>query len=196
MPRRAFALIALAMAGLALPAAAAEDGPYCEDLWFARNLIFDRAGYCFGSPLGQALFDNADCTEAAPDLPPDLAARVAQIRALEAEFSCAIDTDRTSLTYEAELNEYRAMIDVPIRGYGESGCIGYRGAPVAVHAGAGPDTPVIGQILPGMSIGFAHWPLNGWDFVSVHPEGFGTENVKSGWVRLGEGPPPCDGYAG
>ena len=34
---------------------------HCEEWWFTRNLVFDRAGYCFSSPLGQAVFDNSDC---------------------------------------------------------------------------------------------------------------------------------------
>ena len=32
---------------LAAPAAASS----CEEMWFVRNLVFDRAGMCFGSPL-------------------------------------------------------------------------------------------------------------------------------------------------
>ena len=28
----------------------------CDDLWFTRNLLFSRAGYCFGSVLGQTVF--------------------------------------------------------------------------------------------------------------------------------------------
>ena len=26
----------------------------CEDLWFSRNQLYDRAGYCFSTPLGLA----------------------------------------------------------------------------------------------------------------------------------------------
>ena len=44
---------------IASPAAASD---VCHDLWFTRNLIMDRAGYCFGSMLGKATFDNSDCT--------------------------------------------------------------------------------------------------------------------------------------
>ena len=43
--------LALLCALLASPAAASD---VCDDLWFTRNLIMDRAGYCFGSVLGRA----------------------------------------------------------------------------------------------------------------------------------------------
>ena len=33
----------------------------CDELWLTRNMVFDRAGYCFGSNLGEAIFDNSDC---------------------------------------------------------------------------------------------------------------------------------------
>ena len=52
MIMRRAAICAFVVAG---PAAADER---CHDLWFARNAIMDRAGYCFGSVLGQAVFDN------------------------------------------------------------------------------------------------------------------------------------------
>jgi len=56
------AFLALLLAALAAPAAALE---ICDELWFTRNLIYDRAGYCFSSPLGRAVFDNSDCTGSA-----------------------------------------------------------------------------------------------------------------------------------
>jgi len=43
----------------------------CDSLWYQRNLIYDRKGYCFQSPRGQAAFSNEGCTEglAAGDIP-------------------------------------------------------------------------------------------------------------------------------
>ncbi len=34
---------------------------YCDDLWFTRNLILNRAGECIITPQAEALFDNSDC---------------------------------------------------------------------------------------------------------------------------------------
>jgi hypothetical protein len=33
----------------------------CYDLWYERNAIYDRNGFCFSSDLGQQTFDNSDC---------------------------------------------------------------------------------------------------------------------------------------
>ena len=73
--------------------ALANDG--CDDLWFTRNLIFDQVGYCFGSPLGQAVFDNADCTAKTPQLSDQDRTRVDAIEAEEARWDCRVDTSKT-----------------------------------------------------------------------------------------------------
>ena len=177
------------------PPALAQDA-WCEDWWFARNLIFDRAGQCFASPLGQALFDNTDCTTRNPVLDREAAEIVAQIRALETENACAVDTGRTALTYPETLEPYRAMLDIPVRDMGESGCLGYRGAPVAILAGARPEAAVIGWLEPGMSVGFAHVGRRGYDYVQVFPVAGSIDGGFSGWAVIGPDPLPCDGYAG
>ncbi|MCK5500992.1 MAG: YARHG domain-containing protein, partial [Tritonibacter mobilis] len=65
---------------LALAAATpAVAGDYCADLWFTRNAIIDRAGYCFGSTLGQRLFDNGDCIAKSVSLSDADKAKVALI---------------------------------------------------------------------------------------------------------------------
>ena len=40
----------------------------CEQLWLARNQIFNKNGYCFGGPRGQEIFDNSDCYTSEPVL--------------------------------------------------------------------------------------------------------------------------------
>jgi len=40
----------------------------CDELWIARNEIFDRNGYCFRSARGQDYFDNSDCTSDSQDI--------------------------------------------------------------------------------------------------------------------------------
>lgn len=182
---------------LATPLSAQQDDPLCEDLWFARNLIHDRAGYCFSSPLGQAQFDNSDCTTRNATLAPAQAALVARIRQSEAQYSCNLDTNRTWLTYPDELEPYRRMADVPVRDFGATGCIGYRGPVLTLRNGASHAAAAIGQLRPGASITFAHWPLNGWSYVSIYPQGYAPDGPADwGWVAIGEGMPPCDSYAG
>ena len=84
----------LALILLASPAAAAD---VCDDLWFTRNLIMDRAGYCFGSALGQAVFDNGNCIGKSVSLSTQLQRQVAEIRELEKQIPCKVDTARTRL---------------------------------------------------------------------------------------------------
>ena len=64
-------------------------GMTCEQLWIARNEIFDRNGYCFRSERGQAYFDNADCTSDSQDILSELEwQNVDLIRQVEAEKQC------------------------------------------------------------------------------------------------------------
>ena len=49
---RLFGMIFMLLS-IAPPVVAQEDDPPCDELWFARNLLFDRAGHCFDSTLGQ-----------------------------------------------------------------------------------------------------------------------------------------------
>ena len=78
------------------PPLAAQDAAPCDELWFARNLIFDRAGYCFGSRLGRAVFDNTDCSTTAPKFDARAAENVAALHAAETEYGCTIEIGRAS----------------------------------------------------------------------------------------------------
>lgn len=40
----------------------------CQDLWYARNLIYHQNGYCFQSDRARAVFDTSSCTTRAPQL--------------------------------------------------------------------------------------------------------------------------------
>ena len=34
----------------------------CQNLWYVRNSIYDRKGYCFKTQDGKETFDNSDCS--------------------------------------------------------------------------------------------------------------------------------------
>lgn len=55
----------------------------CDEMWFIRNLHFDRAGYCFGSTLGQNIFDNAGCTGKDVQLSSEAQKSIAFIKEME-----------------------------------------------------------------------------------------------------------------
>jgi hypothetical protein len=80
------------MTGL-VPLAAAQN---CWDLWYERNAIFDRNGYCFSTRLGQETFDNADCWTRTPNLSQGEQRRVAEIKRQEQRLGCAISPGSSS----------------------------------------------------------------------------------------------------
>ncbi|MEZ5924660.1 MAG: caspase family protein [Hyphomicrobiaceae bacterium] len=64
-------------------------GLSCDQLWVARNEIFDRRGYCFTSGKGQSYFDNSDCTGASQSiLSKTEKANVSTIKDVEAAQGC------------------------------------------------------------------------------------------------------------
>lgn len=176
--------------------AAALDDYVCDDLWFTRNLIFDRAGYCFGSPLGQIVFNNADCTTNTPKISANDQAIVSHIREIEAEWDCNLDTSRKSLQLQM-LELRRSLDDLPIATGYESGCVGWLGEPLALRSGSSDLAREIGQINRGNYIGWAHEDIGDWSFVTVTDR---TGNLLSmGWVSIpgfGTGQMPCEGFAG
>lgn len=149
---------------------------YCDEIWFTRNLIFDQAGYCFGSPLGQAIFDNADCTPGAVTLAPQQQAMVDTLIAEADYWECKTDTSGLRLNI-AQPELRRRMQQMPIPTPYESACIGYRGAPIALHSGRNEAAPVTGQIATGEMIVWSFEAVEGWQFL-VSPSGQGM-----GWMR-------------
>ena len=162
---------------------------FCDELWLTRNTVFDRNGVCFQSPLGQVIFDNNDCDTAAPPLSSADKAFVAQIRDIEGQFACQVDTNRTSLDV-AHVGIRLALADLPILSGTESSCLGYNGPALFLTAGRHPDTAISGEILPGMNVNFAHIAEDGMEFVIL-------ENGEMGWVgSVLIAPEVCDAFAG
>lgn len=168
----------------------------CDDLWFTRNLVFDKAGYCFSTPLGQAVFDNSDCTSKSPQLPRDAQAFVAWVKLQEAEWECALDTERTHIT--TELLPIRRLIRhrVAPSGY-ESACIGWHGDAFPLFDGHSGKMLPIGQVEPADIIIWEFNMLdptpNGWDFLTVQRDG---AMISMGWSNMRIEPAMCDGMAG
>ncbi|SIO29589.1 DUF4453 domain-containing protein [Vannielia litorea] len=182
-----------ALAFLAAGPALAGDG-YCDELWFTRNAIFHEVGYCFGSPLGQAVFGNDGCTTKTPDLSAAQAARLE--RMTTAEDGCVVDSNRTSLDIP-DLDIRRRLAVLPIRSDGESGCIGWKGGPVALRTGTSQAAEPLFTLAPGDVVLFSHEvePAGGqtWDYVQVYDEGV---LLKAGWTVIEVSPATCEGLAG
>lgn len=151
----------------------------CDDLWFTRNLVFDRAGYCFGSPLGQAVFDNADCTTSAPDLSKRDKAFIDRVRKVEADWSCQINTSRITIEVD-DIQQRRAIRDLPIADGYESACIGWRGQRYLLFSERNTTTEPIGELLPGDTIGWFFAEEGAWGFLIISNEGI---TRTTGWAK-------------
>lgn len=165
----------------------------CHDLWFTRNLVMDRAGYCFGSVLGQAQFDNSDCIGKSVSLAPFWSDFVAQIQRYERDFACRVNTRQPGLA----LNDSwirRRLTQLPIADAFESACLGWLGPQTPLYAGYDGVSPVVGTISPGNYVGFGHLPVGQWTYVTA--SGPDYMPLSGGWLF---GPVPqhfCADWAG
>ncbi|WP_428546823.1 YARHG domain-containing protein [Profundibacter sp.] len=84
----------------------------CDDLWFTRNLLFARNGYCFASPLGQAVFGNAGCFTNEPGLDGQERDVLADVRDREKALECHVDNQRQRLDVDL-IEQRKQMLDLP-----------------------------------------------------------------------------------
>ncbi|OSP53525.1 YARHG domain-containing protein [Pseudoruegeria sp. SK021] len=174
---RAFFVLSLALPVLPASADVWEYGEQeCNELWFSRNLIMDRAGYCFGSPLGQALFDNANCHGSNVALGAENTRQVERIRALEAQIGCKVNTGQTWLDVP-NMDGLRRLRDMALPDNGASACT-WAGAPLPYYDGYSAGAQVIGQINVGDRIGFGWIGEGDWTVIAV-----GGQSVI-GWVNF------------
>ncbi len=175
----------------AAPLSAAEG---CADVWFTRNLIMDRAGYCFGSPLGQALFDNSDCTGQHVQLDPTSQALVQRIRGLEAQHGCQVNTNAQWLEID-DIAFRRVVRDLPLRVDGQWGCLGWAAAETPLYDGHSAPLHAIGKVLPGDYVLFEHEGVaDAWVYVTIHEPVWGPFK-SAGWLYW-PGRTPCLEEAG
>ena len=165
---------------------------YCRDLWFTRNLAFDRAGYCFGSALGKAVFGNEDCTGTSVTLSPANAAVVDRVRELEAEAGCEVDTSATSLPIPLLPVRLR-LTDLPVPTEYESACVGWRAGFLPLYRGRVAGIPNSNTALPGDEILFEFESAGAWEFVQVVRNG---QFIAAGWTDMAMDETSCDMWAG
>ena len=184
--------LVLLLALLATPAMADD---VCEDLWFTRNLIMDRAGYCFGSALGQAVFDNSDCIGKSVSVGAADQRLVNEIRAQEKVLECRVNTGRTRLGL-ADIETRRKLVNLPVRDEFESSCIHWLLDRAPLYAGHDEGTPIVGRVEPGDNIMWSHISaVEGWDYVTITGPDWGA--VKSaGWLPSPKDTSACRQWAG
>lgn len=183
---------ALALVLFLVPTAANAGG--CEDLWFTRNLILDRAGYCFGSNLGKSIFDNADCIGKSVRLTSSANTKVKEIQEMEKQFQCKVNTRGSALDLE-DISLRRRLTNLPIRDEFESGCIGWKQGVTALRSAPDDSAAVVGRIVDGDDVLFSHIPVGNWSYVTVRSPGWGV--LKSGgWLGAKTSEASCRQWAG
>lgn len=160
----------------------------CEDAWYLRNLAFDRAGYCFGSPLGGALFD-ATCSTKSPTLNEWDQSMVDAHKRIEASNGCKINTKGRVLasTLIGKMDDIDLL---PTLSQFESACHGYKGEPVTMTSGIGMQMSYpTGTIAPGDTVYFRFESWGGFEFVETE--------TAAGWIPEGSvAVDSCAAFAG
>ncbi|MFT6272557.1 MAG: hypothetical protein ACJA0F_001402 [Dinoroseobacter sp.] len=164
----------------------------CASMWVTRNLVFDRAGYCFGSNLGQSVFNNAGCTGTDVNLSAAERDFVAYTREIEAIFDCKINTARTSIDLPL-LSSWLKLQDLPRRDEFESGCMGWTGPRTALRSGHSGGASVVGTLMQGDVVLLSHWAVGDWNFITVSR---GEQDAAIGWTDVQFGPETCRSLAG
>ena len=108
----------------------------CEQLWVARNSIFNDNGYCFSTRLGKALFDNSDCYTKRAKLSRSERQRVARLKRRERNLGCHVNTrlsylpggSNNTYTSSRPSSAYTAPTPAPLGNYKcKFKCIGQSG---------------------------------------------------------------------
>lgn len=171
------------------PAAALE---YCEELWFARNMMFHKAGYCFGSNLGKAVYGNFNCVGKDVSLSEEDNAFLGLVRKAEAAENCRIDTKAGSLSVSLP-EDRKALEQQPFPSLFESSCLGWKGDPLPLHIARDQTSSALGQVSTGDALLFQYEDVDGWSFVEVMQAG---EVTNVGWTKVNINEDVCTLIAG
>lgn len=163
--------------------AAHADEP-CDDLWYSRNFYFDQAGYCFGSNLGKAVFDNSDCKSKNVNLAKSILQRIDKIKETEAGNSCKVKTNKARRLNIKNFEMRKTLIEQPINHGFESSCFGYKGKlRVALYAARSTNSKIIGYVNLDDNVysAFDEADSNDWWFATATHN---DTNISSiGWTN-------------
>ncbi|MEL6505866.1 MAG: DUF4453 domain-containing protein [Pseudomonadota bacterium] len=189
--RFSLAFLTLALGFLPVPFTFAEDARSCDGMWFSRNLIFHRAGYCFGSRLGQSVFGNQGCQRGAPVLSETNQQIVAALKRAEQSWGCSVNTKLQSLDLKSR-HLLEKLGRQPVPSDGESGCLGYLGKPLKLFQSPDYKSLEVGLIPRGSDVVDAYERVGRWTVYSALTSdgssilGWTTEDV---WAN------GCESYA-
>jgi hypothetical protein len=156
-------------------------GTACDDLWLARNAIFDLHGYCFGSTLGKSVFDNTECTTVEPELAPKVQERIEQLWQRAKQLECTTNQGQASISVY-NIEQRIELLHQPIASEKESACIGYIGKRFNLYDASDINAARIGSVDQGDDIAWFHDGEGAWSFMTVLKKENGSTPV-SGWSR-------------
>lgn len=163
---------------LSVVAVQAEDA--CHDLWFTRNLVLDRAGQCFGTNLGRAVFDDANCSTRSPTLSKQDQALIFLLEQKEKKLDCKVNTDSSRPPVKVVWLRMQ-MKTLPIVSATRLTCNEWNGPFIKLYSGIDPETSKrTGEIEVDDNVIFAHEPRGKWQFVTVERS---SEYVGAGWFE-------------
>ncbi len=175
----------------------------CESLWVERNQIYNAAGNCFTTALGQAVFDNGDCGVGPVALGEAALNRISRIEQQEARLGCNIDTGRDRISVFGRYGvlsfgrggqvlgrwpQALQQLDVfPTKTARERSCTvgGLTKAGEALAIRSGPDVryPQIGQVENGDRITSSSACMGRWCFADT-VQSQGRSLRLNGWFHV------------
>lgn len=163
---------------LLAPPAFAEEA--CDDLWYSRNFYFDKAGYCFGSALGKAVFDNANCKSKDVSFSDAIKLRISHIKQTEKMNECKVSSKKVRNLDIYNFDMRKKLADQPINHGYESSCFGYQGdAKVPLYSAMSEGSEIMGYVGTGDSVYSAH------DEISKTKWWFATRTNEDGKIVIG-----------
>ena len=174
-----------------LPATSLKAASLCDELWLTRNAIYDRAGFCFSSELGKAIFNNDDCVPQIGNFDAKTQALIDQVHEEELRHQCNVNTSRHQLDFR-DWERRLQFEDLPVPDGLESSCLNYLGPAFPLFRARNVTSAISGKILTSDNIAYNYNGVAEWMFLTVYDD---EDQIRTeGWHP---GPEPvCEYYAG
>lgn len=154
----------------------------CDELWFSRNAMLNQAGYCFQTTLGQAIFDNSDCTTRTPQISDQATQEIAKFQTLETKLGCEINTDKSKISVSDI--EQRLLLTVQpgavFPSETEHSCLGYNGPSLSAYSAPDQSSHVLYNTQTGDDLDFEFGGGHEWTLTRTRSAD--GKGIHMGWV--------------
>lgn len=154
----------------------------CDELWFSRNAMLNQAGYCFQTPLGQAIFDNSDCTTRTPQISDEAVQEIDKFQTLETKLGCQVNTDQSEIRVSDI--EQRLLLTVQpgavFPSETEHSCLGYDGPSLSAYSAPDQSSQALYNIENGDVLDFEFGHGHEWTLTRIRS--VDGKAIHMGWV--------------